>query len=1090
VSTNAATSNGPSSQERASLLARLKKVITQSGDLLPAQGPITAFVFLNTLQALEHLPFDEGIRKGASLFGCQPYLPEELYRQRLASGRIQLDDIATSVREDLGGSGGEIVCGLNSRHDLRLAMLRHPLRVGPAEELRWFVAETDALRRVRPEASAAVRDRFVQETRQWALQELHPAVRSGSSRDNVAPPSSLVPEQITRMQSLFGDLFERFGARHVDRWSATTWEAFSLQVLWRLCRDGGQLAAGLPHPRPPGVRFQDVMRDALGEDLDAMIHDVLVRFCAAFTDQGFARWALPQRDAGFYTSFRDLYRQGLDPPDRWRQGLRAELNRLHHAGVGPLESVEESLRLLGVREEEWSDFIPANLLALRGWAGMLWQMEVRGDRVPFAVPGGSLVEFLAVRLILKRQAVGYIARTKLNYQGPLCEFREYLRTRHRGDPPHLRAQRAFTVFQLSQLLGWSPPRLFSLKPADWERLIGEIEAFSGPERRRVLHQAFERRFHIRAMDALAIHGRRPVERVENPAFQAVFCIDSREESFRRHLEEVEPRVETYGAAGFFGVAMYYKGVADAHFAALCPIVVRPRHWVTEEVLYSLQEVDQRMRRARRAFGRAAEQVYRGSRGVAVGALLTAVFGVFSSIPLVARVLFPRLTAWIRRMADAFIQPPLVTRLRIERTEETPGSEGERIGFNLDEMACLSERQLGDIGLTRGFSRLVLFLGHGSSCLNNPHKSAYDCGACSGSAGGPNARALAAMLNDPRVRDRLARRGLNIPAETVFLGGQHNTSTDTIAFFDIDLLPKSHIRDFESARETLWRACERNAHERCRRFRSARLDFTLEEAHEHVEVRAEDLAQTRPEFGNATNAIAFVGRRGRTRNLFLDRRSFLVSYDPTQDDPDGAILGRILSAIVPVCSGINLQYFFSSIDNRGWGAGTKLPHNVTSLLGVMDGSASDMRTGLPWQGVEIHEPVRLLFVMETTPTQIEKIMDRDAAVSRILRNGWVQLALLHPDTSQLLVYRNGTFHPHEPSVHELRTTPGSFDWYRGWRDHLDFAVIEPAVSMAPKHVADGVPLAKPTAVTGLPTEIARSASSGESLIISPHASTGD
>ena len=205
-------------------------------------------------------------------------------------------------------------------------------------------------------------------------------------------------------------------------------------------------------------------------------------------------------------------------------------------------------------------------------------------------------------------------------------------------------------------------------------------------------------------------------------------------------------------------------------------------------------------------------------------------------------------------------------------------------------------------------------------------------------------------------------------------------------------------------------------------------------------RAEDLAQTRPEFGNATNAIAFVGRRSRVRGLFLDRRAFMHSYDPTQDDLEATILGRILGPVVVVCSGINLQYYFSHVDSPGWGCGTKLPHNVTSLLGVMDGHASDLRSGLPWQGVEIHEPMRCLFVIEAKPEALYKIMNRNALVGRILRNGWGQLALLDPDSAQLSVFRNGQFEPYTTEISELPQAASSIEWYRGWRDHLAFAQI--------------------------------------------------
>src|SRR5262249_41137557 len=131
---------------------------------------------------------------------------------------------------------------------------------------------------------------------------------------------------------------------------------------------------------------------------------------------------------------------------------------------------------------------------------------------------------------------------------------------------------------------------------------------------------------------------------------------------------------------------------------------------------------------------------------------------------------------------------------------------------------------------------------------------------------------------------------------------------------------------------------------------------------HVQGRAADLAQPRPEYGHATNAYCIIGRRARSRGLFLDRRAFLVSYDPARDER-GEILARIMAAVVPVVAGISLEYYFSYVEPAGFGAGTKLPHNVTSLLGVMDGAQSDLRTGLPWQMVEIHEPVRLALVVE-------------------------------------------------------------------------------------------------------------------------------
>lgn len=623
------------------------------------------------------------------------------------------------------------------------------------------------------------------------------------------------------------------------------------------------------------------------------------------------------------------------------------------------------------------------------------------------------------------------------------DLRARLRRRIPPSQPISVDQRAFLVFQLAQTIGWSPANLHQLSEVEWSRLVEEIETFSAAERRRIYHLAFERRYRVQTLDAITAHARHATPRADKPTFQVVCCLDEREESFRRHLEEIAPDCETFSAAGFFGVAMYYRGVADAHYVPLCPIVVKPQHYVQEEVAYSFEESHRRRTQTRRALGRALHQLHIGTRSV-LGGALTAILGPLASVPLVARVLFPRLTARVRRIFGRFVQPPPMTRLLIERMESAPGREPGHLGYSVEEMVDIVDRVLGDIGLTKRFARLVIITGHGSSSLNNPHESAHDCGACGGGRGGPNARALAGMVNDPRVRERLEGKGLGIPRDTVFLGAYHNTCDDSIIYYDLDCLPSSHHQDFETAKRALDEARRRNAHERCRRFESAELSLSTEAALRHVEGRAEDLSQVRPEYGHATNAVCFVGRRWRTQGLFLDRRTFLTSYDPTQDDVEHGILTRILQAAIPVCAGISLEYYFCYVDPAGYGCGTKLPHNITSLLGVMDGAASDLRPGLPWQMVEIHEPVRILFIIETSPAAMLQILEQNAGMNRLVRNEWIQLATLDPNSSAIHVFRAGRFEPYDVETTEVPVVESSVDWYRGWRDHLGFAsVVAPA-----------------------------------------------
>jgi uncharacterized protein len=455
-------------------------------------------------------------------------------------------------------------------------------------------------------------------------------------------------------------------------------------------------------------------------------------------------------------------------------------------------------------------------------------------------------------------------------------------------------------------------------------------------------------------------------------------------------------------------------------------------------VFSAVDENEKRSQRRRMIGHLSQRVHSGSRTI-VGGLITGVFGSLATFPLVARILAPHVTARIRSSLGGLVNPP-ATELHLQRETPAPGPAYESLGYTVTEMAGIVVRILQDIGLVKDFSPIVLFLGHGSSSLNNPHESAYNCGACSGGRGGPNARAFAWMANDLHVRKLVSEAGIEIPDSVRFIGGYHNTCNDRVEYYDLDQLPHSHRKLFRSMEASINEARQRNALERARRFESAPLSLTPAEALQHVEERSEDLSQARPEYNHATNAMCFVGQREWSRGLFLDRRAFLASYDPSIDTADGKIVERILQAAIPVCGGISLEYYFSTVDPEGHGCGSKLPHNITSLAGVMTGAASDLRPGLSAQMVEIHEPMRILFVVQTTPAIMQRIVRANPAIESLVVRRWVQLALLDTKTSEVRLYRDGEFELYRDGLNGLPNAVSSIEWFRGSREHLGFASI--------------------------------------------------
>jgi len=296
-----------------------------------------------------------------------------------------------------------------------------------------------------------------------------------------------------------------------------------------------------------------------------------------------------------------------------------------------------------------------------------------------------------------------------------------------------------------------------------------------------------------------------------------------------------------------------------------------------------------------------------------------------------------------------------------------------------------------------------------------------------------------MANHAGVRAVLKNRGLEIPDTTQFVGAMHDTAADVIRYYDEQVLSQENRDRHDAYRQSFERALDMNARERSRRFSSIDTRQSLKKVRRAILERSVSLFEPRPELGHGTNSLCIVGRRDMTRSLFLDRRAFLNSYD-YRTDPEGVLLKGIMRPLGPVCGGINLEYYFSRVDNYKFGAGTKLPHNVVGLFAVANSSDGDLRPGLPLQMIEVHDPVRLLLVVEQRPDIVLRTVQSEPSMYEWFINEWVHLIAVDPDSREIYRFRYGAFERYQP-VSAVQQT-----------ENLA-AVIENAREMETSHITD-------------------------------------
>jgi uncharacterized protein YbcC (UPF0753/DUF2309 family) len=688
----------------------------------------------------------------------------------------------------------------------------------------------------------------------------------------------------------------------------------------------------------PIATLADVASHITGRDWAGFAVARISIWAAAHFDEGQAPWKSITRGRPAYACWRDGARIDRTPAVMGLAGFRKTIESLPDDAE---TMVAEGARRLDLPSDALEAYFHRLLMSVAGWAGyaryQTWQCELQGST------DHSVIELLAVRLAWEVALLDTLA----------------------GDPAVART--------------WATASAGFESPALASDAMFAVDA--------VLQDAYEiawQRTLVSALDAPAPEVPPPV--AARATVQAAFCIDVRSEVFRRAFEAAGNDIETIGFAGFFGVAMNHVPLGQRQGSAQCPVLLAPRFTIHESMqgaqadelagILRLRLVRRRIAAAWRAFRTAAVASFAFVETMGwmyAMKLARDALGLNRAVPHPA---IDGVDAAIRHQLAPDIAPS--------------DAHGQTIGILQEDRIALAESILRGMSLTSGFARLVLLVGHGATTVNNPHASGLDCGACGGHPGDANARVAAAILNDVQVRAALVERRIEIPADCVFVGCLHDTITDVVTVFDQVSLPATHAADLHQLQHWLALAGRAASSERAELLHvdaGRPLDAQLL-------ARTRDWSQVRPEWGLAGCAAFIAAPRSRTAALDLQGRAFLHSYDWRQDDGFG-VLELIMAAPMVVASWINLQYYGSTVDNRVFGCGNKVLHNVVGTMGVLEGNGGDLRSGLPWQSVHdgerlIHEPMRLSVVIAAPLAAIEAVIAKYASVRQLVENGWLHL----------------------------------------------------------------------------------------------------
>lgn len=783
-----------------------------------------------------------------------------------------------------------------------------------------------------------------------------------------------------------GEINEAFVKQGLQRWLDLNLQTFNIprDVAERFCHAALKLEP-IPSNLLSSVELKKKVEELREQNLDSINHSSMqpissqienqdgerlinildyhvIKWCKLYLDDSQAGWEMPHREDGFYRSWHRLVCYDPALSKSQRESLKKWPEEADSA-------LKKALKALDIPDTEIQSYLEVHLLSLPGWAGMmLWRSNQSSEE------NALITEYLAVRISLEWALI----HPYLPFRNKRLEKRE--------------ANHSL----LAALIHWG-----SLSLKEWTQLSKTKQheyllfaaRFDEKLCRKLWLEAWEQT-HAEQLRQKIISKQSRNSDKDTTLAQFVFCIDVRSEPFRRQLEKEGP-FETIGMAGFFGIPIATNELGSAHSHPSLPIMNKPLHKIMESTeeneLISFQQRKQAVHSLSYTFKTMKQNLL-------ANLLLPELSGPWLSLQMVARSFVPKSAdRLIHNLRKNWLRKPK-TNLVLHHVHQT--EEGIPIGFSESDKVNYARQALKMMGITDNFSPLVVICGHGSQSTNNPYASSLDCGACGGASGGFNARVLATLCNLVEVREELALEGIAIPDDTVFVAAEHNTTVDELHWIYIpeELSDSAHAA-FQRIEAILPRVSHQANAERLAKLPhfQSKQSKPKSEAYQ----LAEDWSVIRPEWGLAGNAAFIIGQRTLTEGSDLEGRVFLHNYN-WQKDRNGELLDTIISGPGTVAQWINLEYYASTVAPHYYGSGNKATQTVTAGIGVMQGNASDLLTGLPWQSVmqsdneAYHSPLRLLIVIQAPKEYVERLLKNNAAFQQKVKNGWLRLASVSPE----------------------------------------------------------------------------------------------